>query len=167
MRHKHTSESSSGNDQKSLERRRLQAAKLFERGKSQAEVARRLGVSREAARKWHRSWNKRGAAGLKSKGKVGRPSKLSDRQKTKVEKVLLKGPRAFGYATNVWTLKRIAVVIQKVAGVRHHPGRVWHVLKAMDWSCQKPQTRAKERNDAAIERWVKHKWPRIKKKPEK
>lgn len=147
-----------------LERRRLKAAKLFRQGWSQAEVARRLRVSREAARKWHAAWRKQGQNGLKSKGKPGPKPKLAPTKLAWLEKELLKGPTAFGYVTQIWTLARIAAVIRRLCRVKYHPSYVWKLLTSINWTCQKPETRAAERDEAAIRHWIKTTWPRIKKK---
>lgn len=152
---------------KKLERRRLRAAKLFEKQIPQAEIARRLDVSREAVSQWYKGWYRQGVGGLQSKGHPGRKAQLSAKQKKAIEKTLLKGPIAAGYATDVWTLNRIAVVIKKVAARLYHPGHVWYILTGMGWSCQKPKTRAKERRERAIRRWLRQTWPDIKKKPVK
>lgn len=155
---------SSHRDRTARERRRLKAAKLFTKGQSQSDIAKTLKVSREAVRKWHDAWKQSGVQGLQSAGKPGPKSRLTPDKLKRVERALLKGPTAYGFATQLWTLDRIAAVIQRVANVSHHPGHVWHVLKAMNWSCQKPETRAAERNEAAIRYWRKTAWPRIKKK---
>jgi len=155
---------SSRRDAAALERRRRKAAKLFGKGVSQAEVARRFSVSREAARKWYDAWKAKGALGLQARKRPGRPSELTELKKQRVARALIKGPRAFGYATEVWTLDRIATVIHRVARVRYHPGHVWRVLGIMGWSCKKPETQARERNEKAIQRWVRAEWPRIKKR---
>jgi transposase len=42
--------------------------------------------------------------------------------------MLLKGARADGFANELWTVKRIAVVIQLDFGVRYHPAHVWRLL---------------------------------------
>lgn len=147
-----------------LEQRRRRAAKLFSRGKTQAEVARQFGVSREAAHKWHDTWKKNGLKGLTATQKTGRPPKLTEKKKRKVEAALLRGPSAFGYATEIWTLERIAGVIKKVADVKYDYRHVWRVLLSMGWSCQKPETRARERNEQAIKNWVRYAWPRIQKR---
>ena len=42
-------------------------------------------------------------------------------------------------------------------------GRLLHDL---GWSPQKPQRRAAERDEKIIQRWIKHQWPLIKKKPQ-
>jgi len=82
-------------------------------------------------------------------------------------KLLLRGAGKHGYSTELWTLKRVAEVIAVNFGVRYHPGHVWHVLRSMRWSNQKPERRARERDDQAVERWRREDWPRIKKRPKK
>lgn len=155
---------SSHRDRTARERRRLKAAKFFAKGRSQAEVARQLKVSREAARKWHEVWRRKGADGLKSAGKPGPKSQLTPEKLKQVEQALLKGPTAYGFATQLWTLERIAAVIKRVVGITYGTTRVWQVLLTLNWSCQKPETRAAERDEAAIRHWRKITWPRIKKK---
>jgi transposase len=146
--------------------RRLEAGRLFEEGLRQADVVRRLGVSRQAASRWHRSWKAGGTKALLGAGRTGRNCKLSQAQLGQLEEILLAGPEAFGYRTNLWTLKRIARVIWKQFRVRYHPGHVWKLLGELGWSCQRPESRARERNEPAIRRWIKHSWPAIKKKLE-
>jgi hypothetical protein len=53
------------------------------------------------------------------------------------------------------------VVIERLTGVRHHPSHIWRILGAMGWTRQRPQRRARERDEEAIARWVKTDWPRI------
>lgn len=144
--------------------RRRRAAKLFQKGYSQAEVARRCGVSKEAARKWYGTWKRKGTKGLVTAQKPGPVSKLTEVKKKQVVDTLLKGPRAFGYHTDIWTLERVAAVIKRVARIRYHYRHVWRVLLSMGWSCQKPETRARERNEQAIKNWVRYTWPRIQKR---
>jgi transposase len=81
----------------------------------------------------------------------------------RLERILLKGAGAQGYAEDYWTLARIAQVIWKLFGVRYHPSGVWHVLRRMGWSCQKPQRVAFQQDDKVIAHWTRYSWPRIKK----
>jgi len=157
--------SKSRRDFEGLEARRMAAAALFEKGKKQADVVRACHVTRQTASRWYGVWEKQGRAGLHAAGRAGRKPRLNARQVAAVEAALLRGPTAHGYATELWTLPRIAQVIQRVCGVRYHPGHVWRLLGQMGWSCQKPVRRAKERNETVIRHWVQHDWPRIKKKP--
>jgi len=141
----------------------MKAARLFEEQLSQAEVARRLSVSREAVRRWYDVWQKQGSAGLKGAGRAGRKPRLTREELSKVESVLLEGARAFGFSTELWTLPRVAGAIERVTGVRYHPGHVWRILVQMRWSPQRPIRRASERNDEGIRQWRRAEWPRIKK----
>ena len=140
----------------------MKAARLFGKGKSQAEVMRALGVSRQSVSRWYRAWQREGQPGLKGAGRAGRKPKLTAAQLDQVEQELLRGPVAHGYATLLWTLPRIAALIAKLTGVRYHPSHVWRILQAMGWSLQRPEHRAKERNDEAINRWQKRRWPQRK-----
>lgn len=151
--------SGTGRDFAGLEKRRLKAARLFAKGKSRAEVARTLGASWPAVNNWYRAWQREGEAGLKAAGRAGRKPKLTAAQLGQVEQELLRGPLAHGYATILWTLPRIAALIATLTGVKYHPGHVWRILRAMDWSLQRPEHRAKERDDEAITRWQKRRWP--------
>jgi len=146
-----------------LAERRRQAARLFHRGLSQAEVARQLRVSSVSAMRWHHAWKEGGQKGLAVAERLGRPTRLSVEQLARIEKALLRGPSALGYATDLWTLPRIAELIEKTTGVRYHPGHVWRLLRQMGWSLQKPATQAKERDEAAIKRWKRATWSRLKK----
>ena len=148
----------------SINERRARAAKLFREGLAQAEVARRCGVSRTTAMRWHRAWLKGGKRDLDSLPR-GRPPLLSEADRERIQKALLQGPQAHGYTTDLWTLERVGQVISRVAGVHYHPGHVWHVLRSLGWSLQKPTTRARERNELEIARWKRRPWKGLKKTP--
>jgi transposase len=152
-------------DFEGLERRRRRSAQLFEEGLAQADVARRLQVTRTTALRWYRSWSKGGLEGLRGAGRAGRKPRLSEAQQELVVQALLEGPLAWGYETELWTLPRVAEVIREVTGVSYHPGHVWRVLRQLGWSRQKPTTRARERDEVAIGRWVRETWPVVKKTP--
>jgi len=80
-------------------------------------------------------------------------------------RLLARGARAHGYATDLWTTKRVATVITREFGVHYHPAHVSRLLAACGWSCQKPERRALERDEAAIAHWKRYRWTAIKKKP--
>lgn len=143
----------------------MRAMRLFEQGETQAVVARRLGVSRTTAMRWAASWEEQGREGLRAAGRAGRKPRLSSDQLDRVEQALLQGPLLFGYTTELWTLPRVAELIHRITGVRYHPGHVWRVMRQLGWSLQKPTTRARERDEEAIGRWVKTTWPAVKKTP--
>jgi transposase len=144
--------------------RRERAAELFAQGRTQSEVARQLDVSRQSASRWHAGWQAAGATGLQSRGPTGRRPKVADAQLEAIEQALLEGALAHGFPTDVWTLDRIAVVIQGLTGVALSNPSVWRLLRnRLGWTVQRPQGQAKERDEEAIQHWVAHEWPRIKK----
>jgi transposase len=143
--------------------RRERAAELFAQGRSQAEVARELEVSRQSASRWHAGWQAEGARALQSRGPTGRRPKIPDAALKGIEQALLEGALAHGFATDVWTLDRIAVVIQGLTGVTLSNPSVWRLLGGrLGWSVQRPARQAQERDEEAIQHWVAHQWPRIK-----
>jgi transposase len=146
-----------------LQARRLRAAELFVVGVHQAEVARQLEVSAQAVSVWHRRWQTGGTEALRSRGPSGPAPRLSDAQLATVEQALLAGATANGFTGELWTLDRIALVIERLTGVQHHPAWVWALLHhRLGGTVQRPLRRAAERDQAAIDRWVKERWPRIK-----
>ena len=151
-------------DFRGLEGRRQQAARLFAAGReTQGAIARRLRVSRQSVMRWYRAWRTGGRATLRGPGRAGRKPRLSREQLGRVEAALREGPHAHGFRTDLWTLPRVARVIKQLTGVQYHPGHVWRLLGAMDWTVQRPAKRAKERNDAAIQHWIATRWPTVKK----
>jgi transposase len=151
-------------DFQGLEVRRRRAARLFAAGReTQGAIARLLGVSRQSVMRWYRAWRRGGRAALRGAGRAGRKPRLSREQLSRVEAALREGPRAHGFRANLWTLPRVARVIHQLTGVQYHPGHVWRVLGAMDWTVQRPAKRARERNDAAIQHWIATRWPTVKK----
>ncbi len=152
-------------DRGALEQRRLRAARLFAQGLRPAEVARKLGVSRQSATIWHSAWEAEGTRGLRQAERTGRPPLLTDKELKKVQRALLKGPGVYGWSTELWTLQRVADVIAIETGIRYHIGHVWKMLRRLGWGWQKPARRATERDEEAIARWVREEWPEIKNSP--
>jgi transposase len=147
-----------------MEQCRMQAADLFEQGVIPAGIARQVGVGHQTVSEWRMVWRQAGREGLRAAGRAGRLPKLSRDQLAQVEAELAKGPEANGYAIDVWTLARVAEVIERVTGVAYHPHHVWRILRQqLDWTWQRPARRATERNEEAIANWIKHRWPAVKK----
>jgi transposase len=148
-----------------LEGRRRQAAALLDEGLSLNAVARRLGCAPSSVMRWRNAVRRWGEQGFQVGSSPGRPPKLTARQRRQLVRLLLQGPLAQGYRTDLWTTARVAEVIQRHFGIRYHPDHVGRLLHALDWSPQKPECRALQRDDAAIARWKRTDWPRIKKTP--
>ena len=152
-------------DHAQLERRRRRAAKMFDRGCPVPEVVQRLGVARQVGYRWQKAWQAGGVKALASRGPAGPKGRLGPEQTQQLVDALLKGPAAYGYKTQLWTLPRVTGLIEELTGIRYHPGHVWRVLGALGWSVQQPERRAFQRDEAAIAHWKRHTWPTLKKKP--
>lgn len=149
-----------------LEARRFKAARLFRQGQSQAAVMRQLGVTRQTAHRWYHLWRRRGRQGLKAAGRLGRKPRLDARQLARVERALRGGPQGHGFRTDLWTLPRVATVIERLTGVHYHAGHVWYILRGLHWSLQRPARQARERDERAIRHWIAARWPAVKKTPD-
>ena len=144
----------------------MRAVDRFEQGARQADIARELGVAHQTVSDWHDLWEAGGRDALRAAGRAGRVPKLTAAQLDDVRAVLAKGAKANGYPADLWTLARVAEVIERSTGVRFHPGHVWRILrKQLGWTSQRPARRAVERDDEAIARWKEQRWPNVKKAP--
>ena len=151
-------------DFEAMEQRRKRAARLFAAGRMiLAAIARELRVSRQSVSRWYRQWKLGGRGALRGAGRAGRKAKLERQQLRSIDGELRKGARAHGFATDLWTLPRVAAVIERLTGVHYHPGHVWKILGMMDWTLQRPAKQARERNPKAVKHWVENRWPEVKK----
>jgi len=148
-----------------LEARRRRAVALLDKGLGVREVARQIGCSPMSVSRWQAEVRARGPDALRPNPAPGRPPRITPRQRAKLLKSLLKGATAHGFSTDLWTLPRVVEVIARTFGVRYHPAHVWKIVRGAGWSCQKPERRARERDEAAIQRWRTERWPHIKKRP--
>lgn len=163
--HETKSSSTSGLSRIGVASRRRAAARRFARGESQAAVARALSVSRQSVSRWFQRWRDGGVAAWQAAGRAGRKPRVTAEQLAQVEAALRRGASANGFATELWTLPRVAEVITRQTGVRYHPGHVWRILGALRWTLQRPARRAAERDEAAIRQWIRERWPAVKKTP--
>lgn len=148
-----------------LERRRRRAMEFLDRGLWPGEVAERVGVERRSVRRWKAAYREKGPEALKARPVPGRPPQLTRNEKQELEELLLEGAEAAGFDTELWTCPRVAKLIRKHFGVRYHVDHIGRLLRSLGWSPQRPQRRARERDEAKIQGWIKEDWPRIKKKP--
>jgi transposase len=148
---------------KQLQQRRKQALKLLRRGWRPSQVAQLVGVTSRSLRRWRKA-----GCSAKSKPRLahrspGRPSRLNATQLQHLQQRLACGAPTYGYTADYWSLERVRWLIRKEFGVAYHPSAVWHLLGRMNWSCQKPQRLALQRDEAAIAYWKRYRWPWIKK----
>jgi transposase len=146
------------------EGRRLRAWELNQEGWPQQRIADALGVSKGAVSQWMKRGREGGGVqALKRQPAPGAPPRLSEEQRAEVPKLLERGAQAHGFRGDVWTCERVAEVIRREFAVSYHPAHVSRLLKALRQSLQKPQRRANQRDEEAIENWKQERWPSLKK----
>jgi transposase len=108
------------------------AARLFAAGKrSQAEISRELHIRRQSVSRWFEAWRQDKPGWIRGAMRAGRRPNLDTAQFQQVDNALHQAAQAHGFATGLWTLPRVAAVIERVTGVRCHPGHVWKLLAAI------------------------------------
>lgn len=144
--------------------RRKEGVRLLEQEKkSQAQIARVLGVSTAAVCVWNKKLKKHGKESLEMKKASGRPAGLTPVNKTELVKTLETGATAAGFETERWTQACVQQIIEKKFGVHYHQNYISRLLHDLGWSVQKPETRALERDEELIRAWLSKDWSRIKK----
>jgi transposase len=106
-----------------------------------------------------------GIEALRDMSKGGRPAQLGAAELSRLYVALLEGASAHGFATPLWTIKRLGLWIERELGVRYSQTHIWRLLGQLGFSNQKPDRRALERDSAAIAQWRKRTWPALKKTP--
>jgi transposase len=146
-----------------LEVRRRIAARLLMEDVTLADIARCVDASVSSVSRWKRALKAGGPAALAAKPHPGPTPKLADSQKDNLFEILLRGPLAAGYFTDLWTCARVQQVIEEKFGVTYHVDHVGRLLHSLGFSPQLPRRRARERDEEAIKHWRRCDWPRIKK----
>jgi len=143
----------------------LEAVRLvLEQDWSQSQAARRVQAGQQSVSRWVGEYRARGAAGLRQAERAGRKPLLDAVQLERLVSLLLQGPEAHGFSTPLWSCPRVARLIADEFGVDYHEGHVWKILRALNWSPQRPVGKARERNEEAIRTGQRKTWPAIKKK---
>lgn len=143
---------------------RKMCMRMLEKGMRQEEIADIVGFSQGTISLWRKAYLTGGSDAIQTRKIPGRPRKLSDRDLRKLMFLLAKGPEAFGYSNNLWTLKRIARVIKEEYNVSYHPGHVWKLLRRIGFTHQRPEKRARERDEKKVTQWIEEEWPKLRKK---
>jgi transposase len=145
------------------EERRKRAWQLKEQGWQQKGIATALGVSEGAVSQWLKRGREQGVEALNAHPPKGVTPRLTAEQKAQIPGLLAKGAEAYGFRGDVWTASRVAEVIARTFGVRYHRDHVSRLMREAGWSRQKPIERASQRNEEAIKKWSRERWPALKK----
>jgi transposase len=147
------------------EGRRLRALELSEQGWKAIRIAEALGVTRGAVSQWLTRARAGGRAALRHCPPPGATPRLTPAQRAAIPDLLARGAEAHGFIGQVWTTRRVAVVIQRAFGVGYHPAHVSRLLRQIGWTLQKPVRRASQRDEATVTAWRETEWPALQAKP--
>lgn len=110
-----------------LERRRLRAWELHNRGWKAVDIAAALDVSTAAVSQWISRAREKGADGLRSRPKPGAPRALTDRHMLMLRVLLNTSPRDHRLDSDIWSRPLVADCIERLFGRRfslQHVGRL-------------------------------------------
>ena len=144
--------------------RRFRAWELYRKGWKQCQIAEALGVTEGAVSQWLKRAREGGEGALHARKAPGPRPHLTPEQRARLPGLLKQGAEAFGFRGEVWTCSRVAEVIRREFGVSYHPAHISRILRDCGWSVQKPIRRASQRDEEAIARWCKERWPEVKKR---
>jgi transposase len=146
-----------------LEARRKIAARLLAQGDTLTKVAAAVGADVSSVKRWKNALARGGEAALASKPHPGAEPRLTPTDRQHLLTALRAGAEDFGFPTPQWSCRRVQVLIERLFQVRYHVDYVGTLLHQLGWSAQKPEQRARERDEDAIARWRRLEWPRLKK----
>jgi len=133
---------------------------------SQADIARKLGVTRGCVSQWLEAYRKAGDSleGLDAKKHTGRPPQMTEEEKARLVRMIQRGAQYYGFETDLWTTERISKLIAVHFKMRkYHPDHVRKILHSLGLSWQKPKKVARERDEENVRNWVQNVLPEVKK----
>lgn len=113
-----------------LERRRLRAWHLYQRGWKACDIATALGASRPAVSQWIKAAKRAGEEGLAARKATGAPARLSGRHRLMITAMLRDHPSAYGLSDARWTSTNVGVMIERLFGVSYTPQHVARIMRS-------------------------------------
>lgn len=155
--------------QKAQDEIRKRAVKAVLKGKTQTEVAEIFGVSRSTVNIWVNNYRRKGKQSLTSKkrGTYSEP-KLKGFQAALIKNIVVgRYPEQLKLPFVLWTREAVQKLIEKKFNIKLSLSTVGRYLKKWGFTSQKPLKKAYEQDSKAVEKWLKEKYPEIKKRAKK
>lgn len=150
---------------KALDAIRTLALQRIADGESVTAVMQSYGLCRTTVYKWQRKLADRGGDVLLSAKPTGRPPRLTPKQKAQVFRWLNgKDPRQYGFDFGLWTRLLVATLVRERFGVTLGVTAVGRLLAELGITPQKPLRRAYERDPAAVARWERETYPKLRRR---
>jgi transposase len=146
-----------------LEVRRRTAVKLVvDGGFSHRQAAASVGAVPSSVSGWVNAFRRGGEEALCAKPEpTERQRRLSDEQRGRLAEIIVNGAVSQGFNSELWTLSRIKVVVQREFGESFHIGHLHRIVRDLGFSSQKPERRAREQDPAAVKAFREDTWPKL------
>ncbi len=139
-----------------MEQRRLEGQRLLNDGThTSTQIAQALGVHDSTVWHWVKKLRRNGPHALQATIGGGQAKRLTDDQEVRLCHLLDLGAVSYGFPNEQWTSRRVRELIGQQFGVWYHVDHVYKLLVRLGYSAQKPEKRSVERNEEAIQTWVK------------
>lgn len=142
---------------------RRKAVKAVQEGKTQEEVARLFGVTRQTVGKWVKAYREGGSRNLQA-GRKGRPQggSLEPQQEAQLIRAITdRHPDQLKLPFYLWTREAVGALIEQRFGTSLSVWTVGRYLKQWGFTPQKPLRRAYEQDPVAVQRWIDDVYPLI------
>jgi transposase len=140
-------------DEKFSQGVRLYAVYQIKNGRGAKELEELYAVSHKSICNWVHRYNRYGLEGLSDKPRSGRPSRLSEKQRAKLRKVISESPEKAGYSSGVWSGPMVVDYIQKTFGVTYKKAQIYNLMRGMGFSYQRGKAfypEASEREETVL-----------------
>jgi transposase len=140
---------------------RRRAVDAVRRGVPLVRVAESHCVDRITVYRWVTRWKDEGESGYVRRPGSGRPRLFQELKEDRLRRIILSPASSFGFETDLWTVRRVRVVLADDLGIQLSDDTVWRRLRDAGLTYQKPERVYFERDDAARERWRRVEIPKI------
>ena len=116
-----------------LEARRLAAVTMVQAGMSRREVARRLDCAASSVVRWTQEFASGGRDAIRAIPEKGKQhgAYIDDDDRAKLAELIVRGPRAAGFSTDLWSLSRIRILVERELGVTYSVGHLHRVMASL------------------------------------
>jgi transposase len=145
--------------------KRLHAITLDHEGLSSGDIAELLDAARSKVSQWLSDYERFGYEALLEGQRPGRPGQLTRQQQVQLEDIIDSGPQAWGFLSGVWSAPMVGRIISEEFGIGYTARHVRRLLHEWGFSVQRPRRKLMRANPREQNRWRRHTYPRLKKKP--
>jgi len=143
------------------EARRFQAWDLKKKGRHPDEIAEILGVTQQTVKEWLHRVEAGGVDALRTRKGQGRKPLLNTAQCQRLLALLEQGAAKYGFVNDVWTSKRVSLVIQREFDVVYAVEYIRPLLNKLGWKLYAPEQEVLRRKMRSLQYWHPDIWDQL------